>query len=186
MLVASDLHGSLPALRFLAAKSRELAPDLLLLLGDLVYHGPRNPLPEGYNTAAFIEAMATFNSLPCPILAVRGNCDAEVDLALLPVRVASDAWLRLDNFDAYACHGHKIPDDPPISGILPGMAVLRGHTHIPRAETMGGVHFWNPGSLSLPKGAFPPSYGLYEEGVFRVFSQDGAELMANCISNDEG
>ena len=182
MLVASDLHGSLSALRFLASKAEELSPDLVLLLGDLVYHGPRNPLPEGYDTSTFPEAMAAFAALSPSLLIVRGNCDAEVDLAVLPVRIASDAWLRLDNFDMYACHGHRIPEYPPIAGIHPGMAVLRGHTHIPRAETSEGVHFWNPGSLSLPKNGLPPSYGLYENGVFKVFTVGGQELMANTIS----
>lgn len=181
MLVASDLHGSLPALEFLVNRARELEPDLLLLLGDLVYHGPRNPLPEGYNTSALLQASAMLDALPCSILAVLGNCDAEVDLSLLPFRVSQDAWLRVDNCDIYACHGHRIPENPPIPGLKPGMAVLRGHTHVPRAESAGGIHFWNPGSLSLPKEGFPPSYGIYESGVFRVFSIDGRELFSSTI-----
>ena len=179
MLIASDLHGSMPALRFLSTKADEIKPDLILLLGDLVYHGPRNPLPVGYDTSSFLETISTFNSLPTSILTVRGNCDAEVDLAVLPMRIATDAWLRIDNFDMYACHGHKIPEFPPVPGIHPGMAILRGHTHIPRAETVNEIHIWNPGSLSLPKNDFPPSYGLYEDGIFRVFAIDGTELMAN-------
>lgn len=178
MLVASDLHGSLPALEFLAERARVLAPDLLLLLGDLVYHGPRNPFPKGYDASALIRASEALESMPCSLLAVRGNCDAEVDLTLLPFRVTSDAWLSVDNFDMYACHGHRIPENPPIPGIKPGMTVIRGHTHVPRAETIGGIHIWNPGSLSLPKEGYPPSYGLYDSGKFHIFSIDGRELLS--------
>ena len=92
LLIASDLHGSLESLRFLLGKAHELQPDLLVLLGDLVYHGPRNPLPESYNTPTVLKEMADLNALPCPITAVRGNCDAEVDLALLPFPVTACAF----------------------------------------------------------------------------------------------
>ena len=96
LLVASDLHGSLPALHFLLERANELRPDLLVLLGDLVYHGPRNPLPAGYDTPQLLRTMPDLTALPCPVTAVRGNCDAEVDLALLPFPVADNAWIAVD------------------------------------------------------------------------------------------
>lgn len=183
MLVASDLHGSMQALKFLIQKTRELKPELLLLLGDLVYHGPRNPLPASYNTAELLSTLAELNALPCSLLAVKGNCDAEVDLELMPFRVVPEAWLSMDGFDFFASHGHRIPEYPPIPGIKPGMAVLRGHTHIPRAEESDGIQFWNPGSLSLPKGGFPPSWGFYDNGRFQVLDMDNRELMAISLAS---
>ncbi|SDF53189.1 phosphodiesterase [Desulfovibrio legallii] len=177
LLIASDLHGSLHGLRFLLERARALQPDLLVLLGDLVYHGPRNPLPQGYDTPQVLRAMPDLTGLPCPVMAVRGNCDAEVDLGLLPFPVAENAWIDADGLRIFASHGHRLPERPPCPGFAPGTVLLRGHTHVPRGETLGGLHFWNPGSLSLPKGGFPPSYGLYEAGVFRVLDTQGAEVL---------
>ncbi len=86
-------------------------------------------------------------------------------------------WRTVRRLRRMACasaqHGHRLPAFPPVPGVRAGDVVLSGHTHIPRGETIDGVHFWNPGSTTLPKGGFPPSYGLFEDGVFRVFSLDG-------------
>lgn len=176
-LIASDLHGSLSSLRFLLEKAKEIKPDHIILLGDLVYHGPRNPLPQNYDTMSVLNDMQELNELPCGITAVKGNCDAEVDLALLPFPVAEEAWLDFGNLRIYASHGHRLPENPPVPGMKKGTVILRGHTHIPRGETLDGLHFWNPGSLSLPKPRFPRSYGLLEDGVFRVLDMDGNELL---------
>lgn len=177
MLIASDLHGSLSSLRFLLEKAWEIKPDRLILLGDLVYHGPRNPLPHSYDTISLLNDIKELNELPCGITAVRGNCDGEVDLSLLPFHVAEDAWLVADNLQIYASHGHRLPENPPIPGIKKGAVILCGHTHIPRGESLNGLHFWNPGSLSLPKGAFPRSYAIYEDGIFRVLDMEDNEIL---------
>lgn len=177
LLIASDLHGSLESLRFLLDKAHELRPDLLVLLGDLVYHGPRNPLPTGYDTSGVLREMPDLTTLPCPTTAVRGNCDAEVDLMLLPFPVAENAWINADGLNIFASHGHLLPDRPPCPGLKPGTVILRGHSHVPRGETLDGLHFWNPGSLSLPKGGSPRSYALCEEGVFRVLDMQGREVL---------
>ncbi len=176
-IIASDLHGSLSSLHFLLEKAREINPEHLILLGDLVYHGPRNPLPNNYDTLSVLNDIKALNELPCNITAIRGNCDAEVDLGLLPFRVAEDAWIDLDNLHIYASHGHRIPEVPPVPGLKEGTVILRGHTHVPRGETLEGLHFWNPGSLSLPKGNFPRSYGIYEDGVFRVLDLNDNEIL---------
>lgn len=168
ILIASDLHGSTPALDFLVNKARDAAPDLLVLLGDLVYHGPRNPLPPGYDTVTMLTGMPQLSTLPVPIACARGNCDAEVDVAQLPFPVSESIWLDPDGLRIFASHGHHLPERPPLPGFAKGTVILRGHTHIPRAETIDGLHFWNPGSLGLPKGGFPASYGWYEDGVFQV------------------
>lgn len=177
LLIASDLHGSLSALQFLFARALDLSPDMIVLLGDLVYHGPRNPLPQGYDTASILAQMPEMMDFRCPVTAVRGNCDAEVDVAHMPFAMPENAWIDTDGLRIFACHGHHIPDHPPIPGISGGTVVLRGHTHIPRGDTENGVHFWNPGSLSLPKGGFPKSFALYEKGVFRVLDTEGREIL---------
>jgi putative phosphoesterase len=177
LLIASDLHGSLESLHFLLEKMHELQPDKLLLLGDLVYHGPRNPFPKAYDTLSTLHSMPDLTKLPCPVLAVRGNCDAEVDLGLLPFKTAENMWISCDGLDIFICHGHRLPERPPCPGFLPGTVFLRGHTHIPRAESIDGMHFWNPGSLSLPKTGWPRSYGVYEQGTFHVLDMQGKEIM---------
>lgn len=174
LLIASDLHGAAPAVRALVARVEAEAPDRVVLLGDLLYHGPRNDLPEGY---APKEVIGMLNGLAASIVAVRGNCDAEVDLMLLPFAVEDSAVIAADGLRIVAQHGHHLPSCPPIPGVRPGDVVLSGHTHIPRGETVDGVHFWNPGSTTLPKGGFPASYGVFEAGAFRVFGLDGRLLL---------
>lgn len=174
LLVASDLHGSPEAAAFLRRRCEELLPDMLVLLGDYLYHGPRNPLPSSYGPPSVVSVFADFDT---PIVAVRGNCDAEVDLALLPFPVADNAWIAVDGLRVFASHGHHVPERPPCPGFARGTVLLRGHTHVPRGETLDGLHFWNPGSLALPKGGFPPSYGLYADGVFRVLDTHGGEVL---------
>lgn len=173
LLVASDLHGSLDSLQFLYGKAVDLAPDMLVLLGDLVYHGPRNRLPVGYDTMQVLDEMPLLTDLPCPVVAVRGNCDGEVDMGLLPFPLSENAWLETDGLRIFASHGHRLPDRPPLPGFNKGSVILRGHTHIPRGETVDGFHFWNPGSLSLPKANSPRSYAVYEDGCFSVLDMNG-------------
>lgn len=177
LLIASDLHGSLESLHFLHERAGALRPDMLVLLGDLVYHGPRNPLPAGYDTPGMLRDMPDLTALPAPVTAVRGNCDAEVDVVHLPFPMPENAWIDVDGLRIFACHGHHLPETPPLPGMPAGTVILRGHTHVPRGESMGGFHFWNPGSLSLPKQGFPRSYGLYEDGVFRVLDIQGREVL---------
>lgn len=177
LLIASDLHGSLDSLRFLINKAVETSPDLIVLLGDLVYHGPRNPLPPAYDTISVLDTMPSLDALPSPILAVRGNCDGEVDMGLLPFPLPESAWIDADGLRIFATHGHRLPANPPLPGQSAGTVILRGHTHIPRGETIDGLHFWNPGSLSLPKGGSPRSYGIYENGIFRVLDMKGNDVL---------
>ncbi len=183
MLIASDLHGSMDALDFIRARANELSPDMLVFLGDLVYHGPRNPLPRNYDTDAMLMQMPHILDLPCPVIAVRGNCDAEVDVVQMPFKMPDEAWLDVDGHKIFACHGHHLPDRPPIPQLPAGTIVLRGHTHIPRGETIDGISVWNPGSLSLPKGGFPKSYGIYQNGIFQVLDKKGNVILSHKTEN---
>lgn len=179
LLIASDLHGSISALDFLQKKAIELKPDMLILLGDLVYHGPRNPLPEGYNTISMLGKIPGFIEFPFPVAAVRGNCDAEVDVMHLPFAMPEYAWINADGLRIFACHGHHLPEHAPIKNLPDGTVILRGHTHIPRGETEGNLHFWNPGSLALPKEGWPKSYGIFENGEFAVFDTNDNKILAH-------
>lgn len=179
ILIASDLHGSYESLEFLFNAVKSMSPDHLVLLGDLVYHGPRNPLPSAYDTGKMLLDMPMLAELGVPITAVAGNCDSEVDIEQMPFAMPPSAWLVADGLKIYASHGHRLPENGPIRGFQVGNVILRGHTHIPRADSSGGLHFWNPGSLSLPKGGFPASFGLYEDGTFTVLDKNGNCLLAH-------
>ena len=150
LLIASDLHGSPEAAAFLRRRCEELLPDMLVLLGDYLYHGPRNPLPSSYGPPSVVSVFADFET---PIVAVRGNCDAEVDQMVLDFPCLADyALVEADGHLLYLTHGHvprMTPDDPP--ALAPGSALLTGHTHVKALEDRGGVLFANPGSTSIPK-----------------------------------
>jgi putative phosphoesterase len=153
-----------------------------LLLGDILYHGPRNDLPAGYAPKKVIELL---NPLKNEILAVRGNCDTEVDQMVLSFPILADyAYLSLDGLRIFATHGHKFNTDslPPLAK---GDILLHGHTHVPVAIEFGEDNLYiNPGSLSIPKESSPKSYILYENGVFSFRTLDGEEYKRYSLSNN--
>lgn len=179
LLIASDLHGSATACRRLLERYAASNAARLILLGDVLYHGPRNPLPEGYAPG---EVVSLLSPLAPSLFCVRGNCDTEVDQMVLPFPIlAETALLWVDGVTWLACHGHRSGANPTL-GELPalpvGSVVLSGHTHIPRLETdPRGLLLLNPGSVSLPKGGYPPSYALYEDGEFSILTFDGETLL---------
>lgn len=174
LLIASDLHGSAPAVKSLSARIDAEMPDRILLLGDLLYHGPRNDLPLGY---APKEVAPLLNSWTNRIVAVRGNCDAEVDQMVLSFPCRADyALLEIDGHLLYLTHGQvpsMTPDNPP--ALPSGSAFISGHTHIKTLEQRDGILFVNPGSPSLPKDD-TPSYAVYENGRFALKDLLGNEL----------
>ena len=169
-LIASDLHGSLRYCReLLQAFSRERA-ERLLLLGDLLYHGPRNDLPDQY---APKEVIPLLNERKEEILCVRGNCDAEVDQMVLDFPLMADyALVCTPECRMYATHGHLYHPDrlPPLQA---GDVLLFGHTHVPCWEKRNGVLCLNPGSVSIPKNHSPRGYISFSEGVFEWKILDG-------------
>ena len=180
LLIASDLHGAAPAVRALVERIEAEAPDRVVLLGDLLYHGPRNDLPEGYAPKEVTEML---NSLAASIVAVRGNCDAEVDQMVLNFPCMADyALIEADGRELYLTHGHlpgKAPDDAP--RLRPGSAFLSGHTHVKTLDERNGVLYVNPGSTSIPKDG-SASYALYESGTFTLKDLGGATLRARSWS----
>ena len=164
-MIASDLHGSAYYCRkMLEAFEREGA-DRLFLLGDLLYHGPRNDLPEGY---APKQVMPLLNGMKDRLLCVRGNCDAEVDQMVLEFPVLADyAVLPVGQRLIYATHGHiyHVKNLPPLA---PGDVLLHGHTHVPAWIEFGqGNLYLNPGSVSIPKEDSPHSYMTLEENTMQ-------------------
>lgn len=169
LLIASDLHGAAPAVHALAARIESEAPDRIVLLGDLLYHGPRNDLPAGY---APKEVIAVLNGLAERIVAVRGNCDAEVDQMVLDFPCMADyALVEVDGHELYLAHGHL--GDPP--RLAPGSACLSGHTHVKTLDNREGVLYVNPGSTSIPKDG-TASYAVYENGTFKLKTLEGTVL----------
>lgn len=179
ILIASDIHGSGSAMTWFMEKAAEMRPEMILLLGDILYHGPRNPLPDKYSPTEVISAIAGSS---VPVAAVRGNCDAEVDQLVLPVHLSESAWILDGSRRVLAIHGHQLEINGGPTKAPEGVAVLSGHTHVPTAERRGSAHYWNPGSLSLPKENYPPSFGLYENGKFSVLTFDGRELMSDNLN----
>lgn len=173
LLIASDIHGAAGYCRdLLAAWDREGA-DRLLLLGDLLYHGPRNDLPRDYAPKRVIPLL---NALADRIIAVRGNCDAEVDQMVLDFPVMADYATLFDETsrELFLTHGHVfgagMHNSVDHAPALPeGSALVYGHTHIKVNEASGahpGLWLFNPGSVSIPKDG-SHSYGIYENGAFR-------------------
>lgn len=171
LMIASDLHGSAFYTKKLLERYDQENPDRLILLGDLLYHGPRNDLPKDYNPKEVIQYL---NPLKEKILCVKGNCEAEVDQMVLDFPVMADyAVLFWNNRMMYLTHGHhwntKTP--PPLCR---GDILLHGHTHIPAWETFGNDNLYlNPGSVSIPKQDSQHSYMILEDDTILWKNLDG-------------
>lgn len=171
-MIASDIHGSAYYCeKVLAAFSRENT-DRLLLLGDLLYHGPRNDLPQGY---APKEVISQLSAVKDKVFCVRGNCEAEVDQMVLPFPVLADyCLLEQAGHVVFATHGHHYNlETPPL--LQPGDVLLHGHTHVPAKDDRLGFWYLNPGSVSIPKEGSAHSYMTMEEGTFVWKDLEGVE-----------
>lgn len=175
LMFAADIHGSLTAAQRVMAAFDASGASWLVLLGDLLYHGPRNALPAEYRPA---EVAALLNRYADRIIAVRGNCDSEVDQMLLEFPITAP-WQHILLADSrlFITHGHLYHpgNRPPLRA---GDALVYGHTHIPQAERLDGIICFNPGSAAMPKGGFPASYGLLEKEILRVVSMETSETIA--------
>lgn len=179
ILICSDIHGDLDSMQqVLDAYKRENA-EKLIILGDLLYHGPRNDLPKTYSPKSVIELL---NKSKEDILTVKGNCDGEVDQMVLDFPILADyAYLVIDGLNVFVTHGHhhntKTP--PPLKE---GDILLHGHTHIPAFEEFGNQNLYiNPGSVALPKENNPRTYILYENRRFVLKTLDGSTLTERVV-----
>ncbi|MDO4731327.1 MAG: phosphodiesterase [Clostridia bacterium] len=176
LMVASDIHGSAYFCEKLVSRFKTENADMLLLLGDILYHGPRNALPYGY---APDKTAKMLNDIKENILCVRGNCDSEVDQMVLDFPIMADyAVLYADNKIFFATHGHKYNIDnlPPLKN---GTVFLSGHTHIPSCKSEKGYVFINPGSVSIPKGLSQNQYMIIDKGSCISKDTDGNILDSN-------
>ena len=165
ILIASDIHGSARYCNLLAERIAEEDPNTILLLGDLLYPGPRNALPDGYDPMAVADAL---NSLKQRVIAVRGNCEAEVDQMVLDFPCMGDyvELIEQGGRTLFATHGHLMdPENLPY--LAPGSAFLYGHTHKKQLEEKGGVLLVNPGSVSIPKDG-SHSFAVFEDGTIAL------------------
>jgi len=170
LLFISDIHGSLYYLKkALEAYNNEKA-DYMILLGDELYHGARNPLPLEYNPK---EVAALLNQYAERIIAVRGNCDSEVDEMVLEFPIMAPYSTVLNNSRRlFLTHGH-IYNDSNLPKLSDGDVLIYGHTHVPRADKKGNIFIINPGSVSLPKENSPNTYGILMENIFKIKDFDG-------------
>lgn len=162
LVIASDIHGSAYWCQKLMEEIQKENPDRVILLGDLLYHGPRNDLPRDYAPKQVIPMLSGIRE---KIAAVRGNCEAEVDQMVLPFPCLADyAEILVDGRLFHLSHGHH--QNPQNLPPLPeGSVFLFGHTHVKLDETIGGIRCLNPGSVSIPKDG-SHSYLIYENGEF--------------------
>ena len=164
IIIASDIHGSALYCGQLLEAFRREGAEKLLLLGDILYHGPRNDLPDGY---APKEVTAQLNACAGSILGVRGNCDAEIDQMVLQFPMMADyCLLYAAGRTVFATHGH-VYNTASLPPLQPGDILLHGHTHVPCWEEFGnGNLYLNPGSVSLPTADSPRGYLLLTDTAF--------------------
>jgi len=179
LFICSDIHGDLESCEKMLDAYRREEADKLIILGDILYHGPRNDLPPTYSPKRVIELL---NPLKNEIIAVRGNCDAEVDQMVLDFPIMAEyAYVDFDGTEGFVTHGHKHNTSTPLS-IKKGGILLHGHTHIVKFEKFGNENFYvNPGSVSLPKENNPKTYMIYENRTFTAKELDGRVVLEGKI-----
>ena len=177
LFVCSDIHGDYQAAQRAIEAFERSEAEQLILLGDLINHGPRNPVPSGYDPIAVANLLNTYAE---SIIAVRGNCDSEVDQALLKFPMLGEYnQLFIGQRRGFFCHGHTFtPSHLPT--LATGSVFASGHTHVPVAERVDGYYLLNPGSVAMPRQDWPPSYGLITLEGLSVHQLITDELLLSC------
>ncbi len=169
LLFISDIHGSVYFTKLALEIFEKEEADYLIILGDQLYHGPRNPLPKDYDPS---EVAPLLNEYSEKIIAVRGNCDSEVDQMLFDYPMMSDySTILYNNKRIFITHGH-IYNENNLSKLSSGDVMIYGHTHIPLAEKKNDIYMLNPGSITLPKENNPNSYAILENNKFEIKDLD--------------
>lgn len=171
-LILSDIHGSLPAMEKALAFYREQGCGMLCILGDILNYGPRNGLPQGLDPKGIAERL---NDMADDIVAIRGNCDSEVDQMLLSFNITADTMLIVDNgMRLLLTHGHIYNKEN-----MPRRhydALFCGHTHLWELSKNNDTVICNTGSITFPKNGNPPTLSVYENGTITVYTLDGREI----------
>lgn len=166
----ADIHGSLYYTRKALENFKKEKADYIVILGDELYHGARNPLPLEYNPK---EVALLLNGFADRIIAVRGNCDSEVDEMVLDFPMMSTySTVLYKGRRLFLTHGHIYNQDN-LPKLREGDVFIYGHTHIPLAEKKENIFIINPGSITFPKKSYPNSYGILEESIFKIKDLDG-------------
>ena len=160
-LIVTDIHGDANSCKFICDTFINNNFDKMLLLGDVLYHGPRNDLPSGYNPK---ECIKLLNNLADKIIWIKGNCDAEVDEMVLKFKVNDKLDLVLNNLNVHLEHGHHLDEYTGTPDL-----VLYGHTHIPECKLHNKTLYFNPGSISIPKENSSKNYGILEEKNIAIY-----------------
>jgi putative phosphoesterase len=174
IMAASDIHGDYDSAKAVIDAYKSSGADRLVLLGDLLYHGPRNDLPPSYAPKKVIELL---NSVKDELLCLRGNCDTEVDAMVLEFPILADyAWLCIGSLRIFATHGHKFNTQTP-PPLKKGDILLHGHTHVSCAIPFGNENLYvNPGSAAIPKENTPRGYVLIDESEISFRTLNGEEF----------
>lgn len=166
----SDIHGSIYYLKKALEFFNEEKADYLVILGDILYHGARNPLPQEYSPKEVIDLI---NSYSDRIIAVRGNCDSEVDEMVLDFPImATYSNILYNNRRLFLTHGH-IYNEVKLPNLRPGDILIHGHTHVLRADKKDNIYIINPGSITLPKENNPHTYGVLDDDIFMIKDLEG-------------
>lgn len=176
LMIASDIHGSAYYCKILIDAFADENADRLLLLGDILYHGPRNDLPRDYSPKQVIQML---NELKNKLLCVRGNCDSEVDQMVLNFPMMADyAVISMGSNVIYAAHGHNYNERnmPPLQY---GDILLNGHTHVPKCIDHGDFVYMNPGSVSIPKEESCHSYMTFDDKGFEWKNLETRQIYMN-------
>lgn len=175
----SDIHGSLYFLNKALERFEEEKADYIVILGDELYHGARNPLPKDYNPKKVAEVLNTYSNR---IIAIRGNCDSEVDEMVIDFPImATYSTILYEGKRLFLTHGH-IYNENNMPKLKDGDVFIYGHTHIPKIEKAGDIYVINPGSITFPKEDNPHTYGVLEENVFTIKDLDGNVFKEICIA----
>ncbi len=176
IFVMSDIHGSLYYTQKTLDQYEKESCDLIAILGDCLYHGPRNPLPRDYNPS---KVALLLNDYKEQILAVRGNCDSEVDQMVLDFEMMGDYHLlMMNNFKVFMTHGH-LYDKEKMPMLNSGDVFIHGHFHVPMARKLGETYYLNPGSITLPKENSQNSYAILTDQSFTVKSVEGGIIQCS-------
>jgi len=175
LFVISDIHGSLYYLnKALEAYKKEEA-DYILILGDILYHGARNPIPPEYSTIKVAELLNRYSD---KIIAVRGNCDSDVDLMVIEFPIeAVYSTVLLNNRRIFLTHGH-VYNGENLPRLKAGDILFHGHTHVPIIDKKDGIYIINPGSITFPKEGYPNSYGVVSDNTIEVKDLEGKVFMS--------
>ncbi len=180
ILIASDIHGSAYYCEKLIRAYKEEKADRLLLLGDILYHGPRNDLPMDYAPKKVIQML---NDMKQEILCVRGNCDTEVDQMVLEFPILAEyCILPIGERMLFATHGHVF-HRKNLPMLKTGDILLNGHFHVPACEKEGEIIYMNPGSVSIPKEDSEHSYMIMEDEIFTWKNLEGKCYRQVSIAN---